>query len=143
MRWIPTVAYTVALGPLIIASHAAAGGAFALYDRAPATIQRSSWIGYALNDVAPALAGVGCTVLLIALLVRARVFHATRRGFAARTIPWYLLAAGISAVVVSQRGNADFGLWSQILTWPRAALLGGLATDALWTWRRASIPHAV
>ena len=142
MRWVPTLAYTVALAPLLIASHAAAAGAFALYDLAPGTIQRSDWIGFAVNDAAPALAGAGCSLLLIAILVRVRLFHATARGFAVRTMPWWLLAAAIEAMVVYQRGNADFGLWSQVITWPLAALLGGLATDAIWTWRRTAMPHA-
>ena len=143
MRWVPAAAYAVALVPLVVASYAAAGAAFALYGRAPASIQRSGWVAHALNDVAPALAGVGCAVILIAILVRARLFLATGRGFAVRTMPWYLLATGIGAVVLRERGSGDFGLWSQVITWPLAALVGGLATDAFWTWRQASAPPAV
>ena len=143
MRWIPPLAYTVAVVPLIIASHTAAGLAFALYDRAPASVRRSDWTGVVLNEVAPGLAGVSCAVLLIALLVRWQVFSPTLRGFLVRTLPWLCLAAAIEVVVLKNRGNSDFGLWSQVITWPLAALLGGLATDALWTWRRAVTRPAV
>jgi hypothetical protein len=142
-HWSPPVIYFLALFPLVIGSHAAASAAFVLYDRAPESVQKSEWIGYVLNDVAPALAGVVCAVLLAALLVRASRFVATTRGFLVRTMPWYLLAAAIAVLVVQGQASPDFGLWSQIITWPLAALLAGLATDALVTWRRSSSAPAV
>ena len=143
MRWLPPLAYTVAVAPLVAASYGAAGVAFALYDRAPESVRRRDWMGHVLNEVAPALVGVGCAVLLVALLSRWQMFSTTLRGYFVRTLPWFLLAAAIGAVVLDNRANSDFGLWSQAITWPLAALLGGIATDALWTWRRAITPPAV
>ena len=143
MRWTVTWLYAGAIVPLVLASHAAASVAFVIYDRLPTSIQRSDWIGYALNDLAPGLAGVGCALVLLAILARLRRFSVTVLGFLWRTAPWWLLAAAIQAVVLRERSNPDFGLWSQVITWPLAALVAGLATDALWTWRRRSVSRAV
>ena len=142
-HWSPPVVYFFALFPLVIGSHAAASAAFALYDRAPEGAQKSEWVGYVLNDVAPALAGVACAAVLAVLLIRASRYVPTIRGFLLRTMPWYLLAAAIEVLVIQGQANPDFGLWSQIITWPLAALLAGLATDALVTWRRSSAAPAV
>ena len=142
-HWTPPVVYFFALFPLVIGSHVAASAAFALYDQAPEGVQKSEWVGYVLNDVAPALAGVACAGILAALLIRARNYVPTIRGFLRRTMPWYLLAGAIEILVIQGRANSDFGLWSQIITWPLAALLAGLATDAVVTWRRSVAAPAV
>ena len=142
-HWSPPVVYFFALVPLVLGSHAAASAAFALYDRTPEGVQKSEWVGYVLNDVAPALAGVACAGLLAAMLMRASKYVPTVRGFLLRTMPWYLLAAAIEVLVIQGRADSDFGLWSQIITWPLAALLAALATDALVSWRRSSSAPAV
>jgi hypothetical protein len=142
-HWSPPVVYFVALFPLVLGSHAAASAAFALYDRAPEGVQKSEWVGYVLNDFAPALAGVACAGVLAAVLVRARKYVPTIRGFLLRTMSWYLLAAVIEVLVIQGQANSDFGLWGQLITWPLAALLAGLATDALVTWRRGMSAPAV
>ncbi len=137
-RWLPPATYFLALLPLVIASHVAATVAFALYDRLPAAVQTSFWLNYFLNGIAPGAAGVFCALALIALLTRWHVFRASWRGFALRTLPWFLVTSAIAYVVWQERTNGDFGLWGQLITWPLAALLAGVLTDAIVTWRRAS-----
>ena len=144
MRWTVTGLYAGAILPLVLASHAAASAAFMIYDRLPGHVQRSDWIGYVLNDVAPGLAGVGCTLVLLAILSRLGRLSATLRGFWFRTASWWLLAMALQLIVLRERSNPDFGLWSQVITWPLAALAAGLATDALITyWRHRSASPAV
>jgi hypothetical protein len=141
--WLPTIAYALALLPLVIGSHAAATAAFAIYDRLPVSIQKSDWIGVFLNDIAPAVSGVLCALVLAKWLARHQAFAATVSGFAVRTAPWLFLASAIGYVVWREKTNSDFGLWSQIITWPLAALVAGLTTDAAVTWWRASARPAV
>lgn len=122
--------------PVVAASYLAAGAACAVYDRLPAGVQRSDGIGYVLNDVAPLLSGVACAGLLVAALTHWRAFVATWRAHLARTWTWYALAAGVEWIVRAYRSSGDFGLWSQVVTWPQAALVGALLTDAVATgWR--------
>jgi len=135
---VPVLVGLLALVLLVIASHIAAAVAFLLYDRLPDAVQRSDWIGYVLNVAAPLIGGVVCAVAVVALLIRCRQFEPTWKGHFARTFAWYLVAGWVQWIVLQNAGNSDFGLWSQIITWPRAALLGGAATDALATVWRAS-----
>jgi hypothetical protein len=137
--WVPPLSYALALVPLVIGAHAAAAGAFAIYAHLPDGIQRSDWIGVILNDVAPGSAGVICAGTLAMLLARRGTFSPTLPGFVWRTLPWLILAGVILLIVNYESANSDFGLWSQVITWPLAALLAGLVTDAIMTWRRASL----
>jgi hypothetical protein len=95
-------------------------------------------MGLVLNDVAPASAGIVCAAVLVTLLARRDAFALTLRGFVVRTVPWMLFAGAILLIVWHEGANSDFGLWSQVITWPLVALIAGLLTDALVTWRRAS-----
>ena len=140
---LPPVLYSAALLPLVVASYAAAAGAFEVYERLPDSIQKSDWIGVVLNDVAPGSAGVICVPLLVDMLARRSAFAATLAGFVTRTAPWITVASFILLIVWRERANSDFGLWSQIITWPLAALVAGIVTDALVTWRGASVSPAV
>ena len=138
MRWSPSFLYLLALFPLVIGSHAAGVGAFALYELAPNGVQKSDWVGFLLYDAAPGLAGVSCALILAAILPRVSTYVPTVRGFLLRTMPWSLLAAVIGAVVIRERDDGDFWEGGQLITIPLAALLAGLATDALVSWRRSS-----
>jgi hypothetical protein len=140
--WIPAIVGLLALVPLIIASHVAAGVAFAVYDHLPDSTQRSVWLRYMLNDVAPAVGGIVCGLGVVALLTRRQQFNPTWQGHIQRALTWYLGASWVQWIAFQNTGNTDFGLWSQTITWPQAAFLGAAATDAalsIWRgWHRRS-----
>jgi hypothetical protein len=139
---IPALVGLLALVPLIIASHLAASVAFTVYDRLPESTQRSGWIGYVLNDVAPAVGGIVCGLGVVAILTRRQQFNPSWQGHIQRALTWYLSASWVQWLVFQNTGNTDFGLWGQIITWPQAAFLSAAATDAavsIWRgWHRRS-----
>ena len=139
-RTIPASAlYLVGLVAIVAASHLFASAAFEIYDRLPDEVQRSGWTGPVLNEVAPCLVGVACAILLVQLLVRRDQFLPTSRGHMHRSASWYLFAVWVLGIIYRNHGNVDFGLWSQIVTWPLAGTIGALITDALLTWRASRV----
>lgn len=128
--------YGAGLVPLIFVSLVSEPIAYAMFERLPSYVQRSEWKGYVLNILAPLLGGIGCAVILIILLTRWHAFTATWRAHIGRAFSWYTLAAAIVWIIAANLSNRDFPLWSQLIIWPLVAIVGALATDALWTsWR--------
>lgn len=131
------LAFTLALPVTVASSFVAADFAFDLYYRLPPQTQLADWTGPVLNQVAPGLAGLLVVVVLCRMLLRRGLLRATVRAHLTRTSLWYMLAALILGVNFANRTSPDFGLWSQAVNWPLAAVLVGIGYDLLLMIGRA------
>ncbi len=126
-------AFSLGLPVLIIASWLAASAAFALYDLLPSDTQRADWTGPVLNLLAPALSGLLVSALLIHGLRHFRIYVPTLRAHFARAVTWYGYAALVLWITYVNRNNSDFGLWSQFIQWPLAAIVVAVVYDFVAT----------
>ena len=131
------VIYSFGLFCLIVASYLAAGAAFMIYDEFAGATSRAWWWVYLLNGAAPFLAGVPISAFFVKFLDSRGEFRPTLVGHLQRASTWYAFGAWVLLVMNSNRGNSDFGLWSQLIIWPLIATTGALITDLCWTWRKA------
>jgi hypothetical protein len=91
------------------------------------------WTILAINVVPPMSAGV-LTSLAAAWLAHQRGWYSpTLRAHATRLALAYALSLTITAVIIANQSNSDFGLWSQVIEWPLAALVGVAVVDAVIT----------
>jgi hypothetical protein len=117
----------------VLGSCVGAEAAFSVYYQLPDATQRAGWTGPWLNQYAPALGGLVVAMALFAILRRRGQYTPALRAHFTRSSLWYGLVGLILWVNYLQRGISDFGLWSQLINWPLAGLLAGLAFDLLAT----------
>jgi hypothetical protein len=141
----PLVIYSAWLVIILVASFVFAYTAFRVYASLPYALQRAPWIGVVLNVMVPLLAGVISGAVAIYVLSRRDQFKPTLREHLFRAAPWYLLSCLLVLIVVRNEGIKDFGLWSQIITWPLYSTIGALFADIVLSWRssRMKVSRAI
>ena len=135
----PVVIYSAWLVIILVASFVFVYTAFRVYASLPYALQRAPWIGFLLNVIVPLLAGVISGAVAIYVLSRRGLLEATVREHLFRAAPWYLLSCLLVLIVVRNEGIKDFGLWSQVITWPLYSTVGALIADIVLSWRSSRI----
>ena len=131
----PLVVYSAWLIVIVAASFLFANTAFGIEASLPDPLRRAHWMGVVLNLIVPVLAGLLSGAVAIWVLSTRGQFRPTLRDHFFRAAPWYLLICLLVWVVVRNAGIRDFGLWSQIITWPLNSAIGALVIDIVWSWR--------
>ena len=93
-----------------------------------------------INLVPPCLVGLALYGLVAPWRTRQRSDRA--KAHMTRCALLYLFAGLCAAWIIRFNSSPDFGLVSQLFTWPLAATLSGIAIDAAATWRDVTIPPA-
>ncbi len=87
------------------------------------------WTILALNFLPPVVAGAATSGVLAWWARRRGWYVATVRDHFKRLALGYLLSASIVGLIVSNQRSSDYGLWSQLIEWPLAALIGLALVD--------------
>lgn len=132
---VPLVDYSAWLVVIVAASFLFANTGFSIYASLPDPLRRARWMGVVLNVIVPVLAGLLSGAVALRILSARGQLRTTLRDHFFRTAPWYLLICLLVWVIVRNAGIRDFGLWSQIITWPLYSTIGALVVDIFWSWR--------
>ena len=132
---LPLVVYSAWLIVIVAASFLFAYTAFGIEASLPNPLRRAHWMGVTLNFIVPVLAGLLSGAVAIWILSIRGELRPTLRDHFFRAAPWYLLICLLVLVVARNAGIRDFGLWSQIITWPLCSTIGALVVDIVWSWR--------
>jgi len=131
----PLVIYSAWLIVIVAASFLFANTAFDVNASLPDPLRRAPWMGVVLNVIAPVLAGLLSGAVAIRVLSSRNQLKPTIRDHFFRAAPWYLLTCLLVWVIVRNMGIKDFGLWSQIITWPLFSTIAALVVDIVLSWR--------
>jgi hypothetical protein len=119
--------YLVSLVPTAFASWFVGGAAIDLANRLPSMRHSSVWVVWAVNIIPAFFAGFFFFLILTGVSV------VRRRGDIAphkvRAAPLYVSSGLLIAYIVTAWRNPDWGFFAQLVEWPCAAFIGGIAGD--------------